>query len=57
MSAAAIREENVFEATINAVIIYDEFDYATKAKATLERARIGRTKPRIGASGCGAWTC
>ena len=38
MSATAIREENVFEATMNAVIIYDEFDYATKAKATLERA-------------------
>ena len=38
MSATAIREENVLEATMNAVIIYDEFDYATKAKATLERA-------------------
>ena len=38
MSATAIREENVFETTMNAVIIYDEFDYATKAKATLERA-------------------
>jgi hypothetical protein len=38
MSATAKREENVFEATMNAVIIYDEFDYATKAKATLERA-------------------
>jgi hypothetical protein len=38
MSATAIRDENVFDATINAVIIYDEFDYATKAKATLERA-------------------
>ena len=38
MSATAIREENVFEATMNAVIIYDEFDYATKANAMLERA-------------------
>jgi hypothetical protein len=38
MSATAIREENVFEATMNAVIIYDEFDFATKANATLERA-------------------
>jgi hypothetical protein len=38
MSATAIREENAFDATTNAVIIYEEFDYATKAKATLERA-------------------
>jgi hypothetical protein len=38
MSATAIREENVFDATMNAVIIYDEFDYATKANAMLERA-------------------
>ena len=38
MSATAIRDENVFDATMNAVIIYDQFDYATKAKATLESA-------------------
>jgi len=38
MSATAVREGNSFEATMNAVIIYDEGDYATKAKATLERA-------------------
>jgi hydrogenase maturation factor HypF (carbamoyltransferase family) len=38
MSATAIREENVLDATMNAVIIYDEFDYATKANAMLERA-------------------
>jgi hydrogenase maturation factor HypF (carbamoyltransferase family) len=38
MSAKAIRDENVFDATMNAVIIYDEFDYATKANAMLERA-------------------
>jgi hypothetical protein len=38
MSATAIREENVFEATMNAVIIYDEFDYATKANVMLARA-------------------
>jgi hypothetical protein len=38
MSAKAIREEKVLDATMNAVIIYDEFDYATKANAMLERA-------------------
>jgi hypothetical protein len=38
MNATAIREENVVEGTMNAVIIYDEFDYAAKAKAMLERA-------------------
>jgi hydrogenase maturation factor HypF (carbamoyltransferase family) len=38
MNATAIRDENVFDATMNAVIIYDEFDYAAKAKAMLERA-------------------
>jgi len=38
MNATAIRDENVFDATMNAVIIYDEFDYAAKANAMLERA-------------------
>ena len=38
MSSTAIGEENVLDATMNAVIIYDEFDYATKANAMLERA-------------------
>jgi hypothetical protein len=38
MNATAIREENVMDATMNAVIIYDEFDYAAKANAMLERA-------------------
>ena len=38
MNATAIRDENVFDATMNAVIIYDEFDYAANAKAMLERA-------------------
>ena len=38
MSATTIREENVFESTMNAVIIYDEFDYATKANVMLARA-------------------
>jgi hydrogenase maturation factor HypF (carbamoyltransferase family) len=38
VSATAIREGNAFDATMHAVIIYDEFDYATKAKAMLERA-------------------
>jgi hypothetical protein len=38
MNATAIRDENVFDATMNAVIIYDECDFAAKANAMLERA-------------------
>jgi hypothetical protein len=34
----AIRDKNVFDATMNAVIIYDTFDFAAKANAMLERA-------------------
>ena len=41
MSAATIRDNNAFEATINAVIIYDRFEFAAKAKAMLERAVHG----------------
>jgi hypothetical protein len=38
MSATAIRGNTAFEAVMNAVIIYDRFDFAAKAKAMLERA-------------------
>jgi len=38
MNATAIRDKNVFDATMNAVIIYDKFDFAAKANAMLERA-------------------
>ena len=38
MNATAIRDENVFDATMNAVIIYDEFDFAAKVNAMLEHA-------------------
>lgn len=38
MSAAAIRDETVIEETMNAIILYDKFDLATKAKAMLEHA-------------------
>jgi len=41
MSATTIRDNNAFEATMNAVIIYDRFDFAAKAKAMLERAAHG----------------
>ena len=41
MSATTIRDDNAFEATMNAVIIYDRFDFAAKAKAMLERAAHG----------------
>ena len=40
-----MRDEKVFDATMNAVIIYDKFDFAAKANAMLERAaqRTGET--------------
>ena len=38
MSATTIRDNNAFETAMNAVIIYDRFDFAAKAKAMLERA-------------------
>src|ERR1035437_1312409 len=41
MSATTIRDDNAFEATMNAVIMYDRFDFAAKAKAMLERAANG----------------
>ncbi len=41
MSATAIRDEPVAEGTLKAAIIYDNFDLATGAKATLERAVQG----------------
>ena len=41
MSATTIRDDSAFEATMNAVIIYDRFDFAAKAKAMLERAAHG----------------
>jgi hypothetical protein len=41
MSATPIRENHAFEATMNAVIIYDRFDFAAKVKAMLERAAHG----------------
>jgi hypothetical protein len=38
MSATAIRDENGLDATMNAVVLYDTFDFAGKANAMLERA-------------------
>jgi lysyl-tRNA synthetase class I len=37
MNATAIRDENVFDATMTAMIIYDKCDSAAKAKEMLER--------------------
>ena len=37
MNATAIRDENVFDATMTAVIIYDKCESAAKAKQMLER--------------------
>jgi len=38
MSATAIRDVTGFDATMNAVVLYDTFDFAAKANAMLERA-------------------
>jgi len=38
MNATMIQDRDVFDATMNAVIIYDRFDSAAKANARLERA-------------------
>jgi len=38
MNAKPIRDKSTFGATLNAVIIYDAFDFAAKANAMLERA-------------------
>jgi hypothetical protein len=45
MNAAAIRDENVFDAPVNAVIIYDEFDFAANANAMLEYAAHRTDEP------------
>ena len=47
MNAILMTDEGVFDATINAVIIYDRFDLAAKANAMLERVahRTGETVP------------
>jgi len=37
MNATVIRDENAFDATISALIIYDKCDFAAKAKEMLER--------------------
>ena len=38
MSAKAIGDENGFDVAMNAVVLYDTFDFAAKANAMLERA-------------------
>jgi len=40
MNAVAIKEENVFEATLKAAVIYDDFDLATRAVASLQRSAL-----------------
>jgi len=40
MNATAMRDENLFEMTLKATVIYDDFDFATRAAALLERAAI-----------------
>ena len=44
MSATAIQNQNIFDATMNAVVIYDKSDFAVKANAMLERAAHGMGK-------------
>jgi hypothetical protein len=40
MNAIAIRDESLFEMTLKATVIYDDFDFATRAAALLERVAI-----------------
>ncbi len=46
MPVIAMRDKKAFDATMIAVIIYDKYDFATKANAMLERAaqRTGETE-------------
>jgi hypothetical protein len=45
MSATPIRDENAFDAPVNAVIIYDKFDFAANANAMLEHAAHRTDEP------------
>jgi len=40
MNAIAIRDESPFEMTLKATVIYDDFDFATRAAALLERVAV-----------------
>lgn len=40
MNAIAIKDGSFFEMTLKATVIYDDFDFATRAAALLERAAI-----------------
>jgi hypothetical protein len=40
MNAIATKEERLFEMTLKAAVIYDDFDFATRAAALLERVAI-----------------
>ena len=46
MNAIAIRDESVFGMTLKATVIYDDFDFATRAAALLERV-AARTQEAI----------
>ncbi len=40
MNVIAIRDESLFEMTLKATVIYDDFDFATRAAALLERVAV-----------------
>jgi hypothetical protein len=40
MNATVIRNERLFEMTLKAIVIYDNFDFATRAAALLERVAL-----------------
>jgi hypothetical protein len=40
MNAIAIRDESLFEMTLKATVIYDDFDFATRVAALLERVAL-----------------
>jgi hypothetical protein len=40
MNAIAIQDKSLFETTLKATVIYDDFDFATRAAALLERVAV-----------------
>ncbi|HUB87228.1 MAG TPA: hypothetical protein VMB22_05005 [Verrucomicrobiae bacterium] len=40
MNAVAVNEENIFDAALKAAVIYDDFDLAARAVASLERSAL-----------------
>ena len=57
MSAMAMPEEQAFETTMNAVIVYDDVAFASKAQAMLRQAAHRADAALAGASSRGGSSC